>query len=485
MPAIILHSQIHLPYRLRPYTVFDLGENHLYEDADVNRDTVRRLGENAYLPMNDLLLELIRKHKGKFKASFSISGTALDQLEAYAPRVLDSFARLAHTGNVEFIGEPYTHSLAFLYSREEEFRKQVAQHRARVRELFGMQPLTFRNTELIYNNDLASFIEDRGYEVMLSEGADRILGWRSPNFVYQPANCHKLRLLLRNYRLSDDVAVRFSDRSWPDFPLTAEKFASWAHGADVPGDVINLFMDYEAFGDRHHKDTGIFDFMRALPGAVLAHPGCSFLTPLEAARTYQAAAKIDVPQYISWVDAERDLTAWLGNDMQLDAIESLYKLENKVMSAASPDLLSVWRRLQTSDHFHSMSTKWLSDGSARRRSNPYNSPYDAYINFMNVLADFELTVNDAATLAVSAESVASEAVKPAAVKTEAVVRLPAEPADAPAKKPRSRASKPAKAAEARASEPEASPRRSTRKRAGQSDDPGDAKAPTRTQGKRR
>ncbi|MDR2727296.1 MAG: glycoside hydrolase family 57 protein, partial [Deltaproteobacteria bacterium] len=356
MPAIILYFQIHQPYRLRHYTVFDLGENHLYENVDANRDILCRIGENSYLPMNALLLDLIHKHKGAFKVSFSISGTALDQFEECAPQILDSFMRLAQTGSVEFLGEPYTHSLACLYSRE-EFHRQIAQHRTRVQELFGTQPLTFRNTELIYNNDLASIIEDKGYEVILSEGADHILGWRSPNFVYQPAHCQKLRLLLRNYRLSDDIAFRFSDRSWSGFPLTAEKFASWVHAANAPGDVINLFMDYETFGEHHHKDTGIFDFMRALPGVLLAHPEFRFLTPLEAARTYPVAARIDVPQYISWADAERDLTAWLGNDMQLDAMEALYRLEGKILTTGNPDLLGVWRRLQTSDHFYYMSTK--------------------------------------------------------------------------------------------------------------------------------
>ena len=408
MPAIVIYFQVHQPYRLRPYTVFDLGENHLYEDADSNHAIMRKMGERAYLPMNALLLKLIQKYKGRFKVSFSISGTALDQFEEYEPSILDSFVQLAQTGNVEFIGEPYAHSLACLYSRE-EFGKQIAQHHARISELFGAQTLTFRNTELIYNNDLAEIIEERGYEVILSEGADHVLGWRSPNFVYQPAACDKLRLLLRNYRLSGDIALRFSDRSWSDFPLTAEKFASWIHAANSPGDAICLFMDYETFGGHQARDTGIFDFMGALPGTLLANPEFSFMTPLEAARNYPAAAKIDVPQYISWADAERDLTAWLGNDMQLDAMETLYKLEDKVTASTSPDLLKVWRRLQTSDHFYYMSTKWFSDGNMNKRLNPYNSPYDAYINFMNVVADFELTVCDAAALAVSCAPVGAVA----------------------------------------------------------------------------
>ncbi len=395
MPAIVFYFQIHQPFRFRPYTVFDLGVNHMYEDAESNRSILHAVAEKAYLPMNALLLSLIKKYKGRFKVSFSISGTALDQFVEYAPEVLESFKALAKTQCVEFIDETYSHSLAFLYSRE-EFAQQVAWHRDRMERLLGVRPVTFRNTELIYNNDLARMVEDMGYEVVLTEGADHLLGWRSPNYVYQPANCHKLRLLLRNHNLSDDIAFRFSDQSWSGFPLTAEKYAEWIHSLDQGAEVINLFMDYETFGEHHPADTGIFDFMRALPEAILAHPECAFLTPSEAASQHQPVAKMDVPQYVSWADAERDLTAWLGNDMQLDAIESLYRLEGRVRAADSPDLDKVWRRLQTSDHFYYMSTKWLSDGEVHTYFNPYASPYDAYINFMNVLADFESTVTEAA-----------------------------------------------------------------------------------------
>jgi alpha-amylase len=261
--------------------------------------------------------------------------------------------------------------------------------------LFGVEPRVFRNAELIYNNDLALEVEKLDFDAILAEGADSVLGWRSPNFVYQPANCRKLRLLLRNYHLSDDIAFRFSNRDWPEFPLTAEKFARWTHTAGETGEVINLFMDYETFGEHHGRDTGIFDFMRALPGAILQRPDFRFRTLSEVAAACKPVSGIDVPQYISWADAERDLTAWIGNDMQADAIEALYKLEPGVMSCGSEDLLKVWRRLQTSDHFYYMSTKWLSDGDVHSYFNPYGSPYDAYINFMNVLADFEITLNNA------------------------------------------------------------------------------------------
>jgi alpha-amylase len=394
MPSVTLYFQIHQPYRLRSYTVFDLGVDHLYEDAAANKSILVKVANNAYLPMNALLLELIRAHKGKFKVNFAISGTALDQFEEFFPEVLKSFQSLAKTGCVEFLCEPYAHSLAFLYSRG-EFTRQVAMHRDRMRQLFGAEPRVFRNAELIYNNDLALEVEKLDFDAILAEGADPVLGWRSPNFVYQPVNCRGLRLLLRNYHLSDDIAFRFSNRDWPEFPLTAEKFARWTHAAGETGEVINLFMDYETFGEHHSRDTGIFEFMRALPGAILQRPDFRFRTLSEVAATCKPVSGIDVPQYISWADAERDLTAWIGNDMQADAIEALYKLEPGVMTCGSGDLLKVWRRLQTSDHFYYMSTKWLSDGDVHSYFNPYGSPYDAYINFMNVLADFEITLNSA------------------------------------------------------------------------------------------
>ena len=391
MSAIVFYFQLHQPFQLRPYTVFDLGVNHMYEDTESNRSLLRMLANNAYLPMNELLLSLIKKYKDRFNVSFSISGTTLEQFADYAPDVLESFKKLAKTQNVEFIDETYSHSLAFLYSRE-EFSQQVLHHKERMQSLLGVSPVTFRNTELVYNNDLAAWIEDMGYEAILAEGADHLLGWRSPNYIYQPVNCHKVRLLLRNHTLSDDIAIRFADRSWPGFPLTAETYAEWLHSLSPGAEVINLFMDYETFGTHYAADTGIFDFMRTLPGAVLKRADFSFLTPSQAVKQYPPMAKIDAPQYISWTDAERDLTAWLGNDMQLDAIEALYKLEDNVRAVDSPELYQVWQRLQSSDHFYYMSTKWLSDREVHPTVNPYASPYDAYINYMNVLADFEGTL---------------------------------------------------------------------------------------------
>lgn len=393
MPSICFYFQVHQPYRLRHYTFFDIGENAFYEDEDVNCDIMLKVARKCYLPMNALLLRLIRRHEGAFKVSFSISGTALDQFELYTPEVIESFRELTDTGCVEMLSETYAHSLAFLFSSA-EFREQVALHDRRIEELFGVRPRVFRNTELIYNNDLAALIEQMGYTAVLAEGADRVLGWRSPNFVYQPAGCLDLKLLLKNYRLSDDIAFRFSNPQWSEYPLTAEKFASWAHAANAAGEVINLFMDYETFGEHHAASTGIFEFMEALPARLLAHPDFTFLTPSEAAATCSPIARLDVPDCISWADVERDLTAWLGNDMQRDAIETLYRLEPKVKATANADMLRTWRRLQSSDHFYYMCTKWFSDGDVHKYFNPYGAPYDAYINYMNVLADFELTLDE-------------------------------------------------------------------------------------------
>lgn len=433
MPSICFYFQVHQPYRIRRYTVFDLGQNSFYENDDLNCDTLLKVARTSYLPMNDLLLKLFRRHGCAFKVGFSISGTALDQFEQYAPEVIDSFKALSETGCVEFLGETYGHSLAFLYSPE-EFARQVEQHAARIKDLFGQTPRVFRNTELVYDNDLAKAVEDMGYTAILAEGADHILGWRSPNFVYQPSNCPKLRLLLRNYGLSDDVAFRFGDHSWQEWPLTADTFAEWCHAVNGTGETINLFMDYETFGEHHHADTGIFQFMEALPRAVLAHPDFDFRTPGEVAADCPPVAKIDVPQFMSWADAERDLTAWLGNDMQKDAIHALYALEDKVKATDSTDLLKTWRRLQTSDHFYYMCTKWFADGDVHRHFNPFGTPYDAYITYMNVLADFELQVQDALeTRPADPKAVA----KPRATKTADAAptgkKDPAAPKTAPSK----------------------------------------------------
>ena len=413
MSAICFYFQVHQPYRLRHYTFFDIGQSPFYEDEDANCGILLKVARKCYLPMNALLLKLIKRHEGRFKVSFSISGTALDQFEAYAPEVIQSYRELMATGCVEMLSETYTHSLSFLYSPE-EFRAQVRQHDDRIEELFGVRPVVFRNTELIYNNALARTVEDMGYKAILAEGADHVLGWRSPNFLYRPAGCDKLKLLLKNYSLSDDIAFRFSNHQWPEFPLTADKFTNWAQAAVASGNIINLFMDYETFGEHQWETTGIFQFMEALPDYILRLPGFGFVTPSEAADRYDPVADLDVHNFMSWADAERDLTAWLGNDMQHDAIEAVYRLEPKIRQLNNPGMLRTWQRLQTSDHFYYMCTKWFADGDVHSYFNPYGTPYDAYINYMNVLADFSLRIDAALGSTQPAASAAAPSPAPAA-----------------------------------------------------------------------
>jgi alpha-amylase len=317
--------------------------------------------------------------------AFSVTGVLLEQLKAYAPEALASFQDLANTGCVEFLAETYHHSLSFLFSPG-EFAWQVQAHKRLIRDTFGQTPRVFRNTELIYSNSLAEAIERLGgFDAVLSEGADHILGCRSPNYVYRPPNTRHVKLLLKNYRLSDDIAFRFSNRDWCEWPLQAEKFAHWINAVNGNGYVVNLFVDYETFGEHQWEDTGIFEFLRHLPGEILKHPDTDFKTPTEVADAYEAVDTLDVPYCISWADVERDLSAWLGNPMQHNAITELYNLEGQVKTCNDPDLLADWRRLQTSDHFYYMCTKWFADGDVHKYFNPYDSPYDSYINFMNVL----------------------------------------------------------------------------------------------------
>jgi len=387
MISICFYFQVHQPFRLRKnYTFFDIGSDHFYEDEHANREICRKVAAKCYIPANRMMLDLIREFGGDFRVSFSITGTAIEQFRRYAPEVLDLYKELNDTGCVEFINETYYHSLAFLFSRK-EFRKQVVKHRRAVEELFGATPTTFRNTELIYNDELALLVEEMGYGTILAEGADRLLGWRTPNFVYQPAPCYKTKLLLKNYRLSDDIAFRFSNRGWEEWPLTVEKYVEWLHATAGNGEVINLFMDYETLGEHQWAETGVFHFFRELPRRVLAHPDFRFQTPAEVSTVHTPVAKIECPRFVSWADVERDTSAWLGNDLQQSAVEFLYDLEEDVYRTGNEELVEVWRRLQTSDHFYYMCTKWFSDGDVHKYFNPFDSPYHAYIVYMNVLND--------------------------------------------------------------------------------------------------
>ncbi len=348
---------------------------------------MRKVAEKCYLPTNQMLLDLINEYGENFKVSFSISGTALDQFEQYAPDVLDSFKRLVDTGSVEILSETYPHSLVSLVS-EKEFRRQVKLHKDKVKALFGVTPKVFRNTELIYSNEIGRMVADMGFIAQLTEGAKHTLGWKSPNYLYQNVLNPKLKLLLKNFRLSDDIAFRFSNRAWSEWPLTAEKYVSWLKAIPEEEKIINLFMDYETFGEHQWAETGIFDFMRALPKVVFEQTDFRFMTPTEVVNTFEPVGGYNVPYPISWADEERDLTAWLGNDLQDDAFQKLYSLINDVKSIKDPGIQKDWLYLQTSDHFYYMCTKWFSDGDVHKYFNPYDTPYQAYMNYMNVLSDF-------------------------------------------------------------------------------------------------
>lgn len=386
MASVCFYFQVHQPYRLRRYSVFDTDRD--YFDDLKNADICRRVATKCYLPATRMLLETIRNHDGRFRFGLSVTGTALEQFADYVPEVVDNLRALAATGAVEFLDETSHHSLAFLYSRE-EFRAQVEQHRRKVKELFDQEPRVVRNTELIYNNDLAHFVSHMGYDGVLAEGADHLLGYRSPNFVYQPPHTPRTKLLLKNYRLSDDISTRFSNRAWTQWPLTAEKFANWINQISGSGLTCNLFMNLETFGEHQFADSGIFDFMRHLPGHVLRSPDNEFLTPSQVIDKYEPAGEIDVPHMVSWADAERDLSPWLGNAMQSNALHELYKLEGPIKERDDEVLLADWRKLTTSDHFYYMATKHWADAQVQKFFSPYESPYDAYINFMNILDNLQ------------------------------------------------------------------------------------------------
>lgn len=390
--AIVLYLHVHQPYRVRHYTVFDTGVASNYFEAapgerENNYDILQKVAAKSYIPTNQHLLELLQEYPD-FKLSMSITGTVIEQLERWAPEALESFQALTGTGRVEIVAETYHHSLAFFYSRS-EFENQVAMHREKVQQLFGQTPTAFRNTELSYNNDLAYWADQAGYKAVLAEGWDPVLGWRSPNYVYQPSFTQNIKLLMKNYKLSDDIAFRFGDSNWAEYPLTADKFSHWL-SEDQDATNFNLFMDYETFGEHQWSESGIFGFLRALPGEWLKSEGHSFMTVTEAAENLPNVGEVDMPQTVTWADTERDLSAWLGNSMQQDSINALYQLQQQVLDSGDWALVEDWRRLQTSDHFYYMCTKWFSDGDIHAYFSPYETPYEAYINFMNAYHDVRL-----------------------------------------------------------------------------------------------
>lgn len=389
--AIVLYLHVHQPYRIRHYTIFDAGQHHNYFDAPHMEKTnnariVHKVADKSYTPTNRKLLELLERHP-EFKLSLSITGTVLEQLSAWSPATLRSFQDLVNTGRVEIVGETYHHSLAFFYSLA-EFEMQVKMHRERVEELFGQTPRVFRNTELSYNNDLAYWADRAGYKGILAEGWDPVLGWRSPNYVYRPTYTDNIRLLMKNYRLSDDIAFRFGNRDWSEWPLTAGKFTHWLNESGNATN-FNLFMDYETFGEHQWGDTGIFDFLDHLPDEWLKDPDHTFMTVSEAIDAFEPVDQIDTPQTTTWADTERDLSAWLGNPMQQEAIKALYELQTPIIKSGDLSLIEDWRKLQTSDHFYYMCTKWFNDGDIHAYFSPYDTPYEAYINFMNAYHDLK------------------------------------------------------------------------------------------------
>ncbi|WP_372751523.1 glycoside hydrolase family 57 protein [Labilibaculum sp.] len=393
MKSLCLYFQVHQPLRLRRYRFFDIGNDHYYYDDYSNESIMRKISDECYLPTNKIILELLKKHKGKFKISFSITGIALEQFQLYAPEVIDSFNALAKTGDVEFLAETYSHSLASLINPN-EFEQQVKEHSDKIEDLFGLRPTVFRNTEMIYSDKIGEQIAKMGYKAVLTEGAKHILGWKSPNYLYCNAINPKLKILMRNYKLSDDISFRFSSKGWKEWPLTCSKFVDWLNDLDEKEDVVNLFMDYETFGEHQKKDSGIFEFLSHLPHEVLSRSKYKFATPSELATQYQPIAKALVANEISWADEERDLSAWLGNKLQKEAFEKLYALRDDVLDIQDAHINADWKYLQASDHFYYMCTKFFSDGDVHSYFNPYNSPYDAFINYMNILSDFQIRVKE-------------------------------------------------------------------------------------------
>ena len=432
--SICLYFQVHQPNRLRLYRFFDIGKDSHYYDDFANRTILRRVAQKCYLPMNALLLELIEANKGAFKVAFSISGTVLEQFDRYAPEVIESFRKLAQTGSVEFLSETYYHSLASLAS-ETEFKNQVLKHKAAIEHYFGVTPKAFRNTELVYSDAIGEMVHEMGFKTMLTEGAKHVLGWKSPNFVYNGATAPKLKLLLKNSALSDDIAFRFSDRSWSEWPLTGEKYLSWIKTAAQNEEIVNLFMDYETFGEHQKASSGIFEFMRYFPETVLKDGEFEFVTPSQAAKKHTPVGDLDVMDPISWADEERDVTAWLGNELQNDAFNKLNDQAEKLALLDDEALWSDFGHLQESDHFYYMCTKFFSDGAVHKYFNPYDTPYEAFINYMNVLSDFILRVDDAISVLDVNFAPVKEKKAPAKKVTKTVKAEPKAKAAPKAKKP--------------------------------------------------
>ncbi len=417
--SICLYFQVHQPIRLRLYRFFDMGKDAHYYDDFANRTILKRVATKCYLPMNETLLKAIRESNGQFKCAFSISGVALEQFNRYAPEIIDSFRELAKTGCVEFLSETYYHSLASI-ANPIEFKYQVEMHKEAIEQYFGVTPVSFRNTELIYSNDIGKQVADMGFHVILTEGARHIMGWRSPNYVYSSENASKLKVLLRNYNLSDDIAFRFRDNH-----VSVDTYVDWLNKSVAEGgDVINLFMDYETFGEHTPASSGIFEFMSQLPAAVAKDGNFEFATPAEVVKRHKSVGGIDVPETISWADEERDITAWLGNELQWDAYNKLYDQYEKLSIINKDDFWADFRLLQQSDHFYYMCTKFFSDGDVHKYFNPYDTPYEAFINYMNVLSDFIIRIDDEISLIDGGSAARETAKAPVKAASKKTVKVP-------------------------------------------------------------
>ena len=423
MIDVVFYFQVHQPYRLHKWKPKDRIRGLDLFDTPLNKLVAERVAERCYLPMNRLLLDAIERTDGQFRCSFSLSGTVIRQLRDWVPEALDSFVALADSGNVEFLCETSEHSLSALADLD-EFEAQVEQQRRTITDLFGA-PSTFRNTELILDNTICRKVESLGFETMMGEGADRLLGWRSPQVPYRPKGCKTLKLLLRSYSLSDDIAFRFSNRQWPSHPLYADTFAGWLHQVPPPAQFLGLFMDYETFGEHQGDHTGIFDFMRHLPEQVLARPGFRFRTPAQVGAEREAAAELDIPTHVSWADVERNLSAWLGNPMQVAAHRAIHALRPDVLAASAtrPELLTAWRQLTTSDHVYYIATKHHSDAEVHDYFSPYDSPHAAFATVMTAVDHLRAEVQKT----LPARAVPPAAAAPAAASAEAAEAPPLPP----------------------------------------------------------
>lgn len=389
MVSVCMYLHVHQPMRLGKYRVFDIGKHSNYFDKALDKKYLDRIIKKSYLPTNQKLLELIQKTDGKFKVSFSITGVFLEQLKEY-PHVIESFKKIVDSGSCELVCETYYHSLAYVFSKG-EFMEQVKMQEKNLMKTFGVMPRVFRNTELVYQNEVGQIAEKLGYKAVLAEGWDKVLEWRSPCFVYKGVGSN-IKLLLKNYKLSDDVAFRFSNRSWKGWPLTADKFAHWVTQHNGNGQLINLFMDYETFGEHQWEETGIFNFLSHMPFEIMKN-GDDFVLPKEAITRYKPMGELSFPRMVSWADTERDLSAWMGNGMQEAALKEIYAIENEIKEYGTPQMIDEWRKLQVSDHFYYMCTKWFSDGDVHKYFNPYDNPYEAFVTFMNALTDLKQRLN--------------------------------------------------------------------------------------------